>query len=231
MATNIHKMDTWNLIWIVVCSDTIIKFMVICVKSIVTLVPLTIIPMRRRGSFYSAIEAFALFYRSLTPIHPWILYILYYETNIQISTLPIDNTKLDKQIFDESSSITSAGHTWSGFSTLLCVMYIVFKLNQLYNRFVDLQTSFTDILNDTVRSLSIAYLLDQLKQVLILLLSISGIWSASLGQRSPGECLSYLSGQLQEPGGPQVSRKSAQSSLQHLLLSPVLLPPLFAIFF
>ena len=48
MATNIHKMDTWNLIWIVVCSDTIIKFMVICIKACVTLVPLTTIPLRRR---------------------------------------------------------------------------------------------------------------------------------------------------------------------------------------
>lgn len=75
---------------------------------------------------------------------------MYYETNIQISTLPIDNAKLDKQIFDESTSITSATHSWSGFSTLLCVMYIVFKLNQLYNRFVDLQVSISDILNDTV---------------------------------------------------------------------------------
>lgn len=50
MATNIHKMDTWNLIWIVVCSDTIIKFMVICLKAIITLVPLTAIPLRRRVS-------------------------------------------------------------------------------------------------------------------------------------------------------------------------------------
>ena len=43
-------MDAWNLIWIVVCSDTIIKFLIISVKAFVTLLPFSIIPLRKRVS-------------------------------------------------------------------------------------------------------------------------------------------------------------------------------------
>ncbi len=50
MSTNIHKMDTWNLIWIVVCSDTIIKFLLISFKSFITLLPFSLIPLRKRVS-------------------------------------------------------------------------------------------------------------------------------------------------------------------------------------
>ena len=48
MATNISKMDTWNLVWIVACSDTIIKFLIISLKAVVTIVPLSKIPLRKR---------------------------------------------------------------------------------------------------------------------------------------------------------------------------------------
>ena len=50
MEPNVKKMDIWNLIWIVVCSDTLIKYMTISFKALITLLPFKIMPLRKRVS-------------------------------------------------------------------------------------------------------------------------------------------------------------------------------------
>ena len=149
MSPNVPKMDTWNLIWIVVCSDTIIKYMTICVKAVVTILPFKTMPLRKRGGYYSLIESSALFYRSLTPIHPWILFIFYTEkaTTMALSSQSESHSTTDaiaKTIQNNESTI---------FLVFLCVLYFVFKLNQLYHIFKALRQSVKDLNGDLVRIL------------------------------------------------------------------------------
>jgi len=145
MATNISKMDTWNLIWIVACSDTIIKFLVISIKAVITILPLSKIPLRKRGSYYSTIETFALLYRSLTPIYPWILFILYSEqiNNMQSLVTLEPGRKFDDSILTEQ---TSNGSTF--FPILLCIIYSILKICQLYNLVALSVTSVKELMGD-----------------------------------------------------------------------------------
>jgi hypothetical protein len=87
-----------------------------------------------------------LLYRSLTPIHPWILFLLNSEQNVQLlkqtsnalvttvttTTIPVDSVaKLNVNELS-TTSITF-------FPVVLCIIYLICKLNQLYN-----------ILNETI---------------------------------------------------------------------------------
>lgn len=134
LSTNIHKMDTWNLIWIVVCSDTIIKFFVISFKAFITLLPFNIVALRKRGNYYSTIETFALFYRCLTPIHPWILFIIHSEANLQLGDVLVD-------VQQAASGTPNTSKTSTLFPIILCVLYAIFKINQIYNSFNELVES------------------------------------------------------------------------------------------
>lgn len=123
LSPNVPKMDTWNLIWIVVCSDTIIKYITISLKASITILPFKIMPLRKRGSFYSLIENVALFYRSLIPIHPWILFLFYADTNI--IQKPQSSNSTSETPVDSSQESTT-------FLIFLCIFYSIFKLRQLY---------------------------------------------------------------------------------------------------
>lgn len=146
LSPNVPKMDTWNLVWIVVCSDTIIKYMTICIKAVVTILPFKIMPLRKRGGYYSLIESSALFYRSLTPIHPWILFIFYTEKSLsvapQTTLMPTDVTTVATvatAIYNEESTV---------FLVFLCILYFVFKINQLYHILKNLRQSVNDLNSD-----------------------------------------------------------------------------------
>lgn len=151
MAPNEVKMDTWNLIWIVVCTDTIIKYITICLKAIVTLLPFRIMPLRKRGAFYSLIETSTQFYRSLTPIHPWIIYLFYADqkdvtTSIDHPTIPSANlTDVSNQQPTEFSSLTLQNRESTFILIFLCILYTICKLNQLYNMGKELWASFRDM--------------------------------------------------------------------------------------
>ncbi|CAF0721520.1 unnamed protein product [Brachionus calyciflorus] len=119
LSPDVKKMDTWNLIWIVMCSDTIFKFLVICIKALFTIFAENLVSIQTRGNIFSTIETFGLFYRCLIPIHPWILFIFFFEDNDQSpKTLPL----------------------------FLCIFYIIFKLNQIYNAVNELLQSIRDLL-------------------------------------------------------------------------------------
>lgn len=149
MSPTVPKMDTWNLIWIVVCSDTIIKFIVISLKAFVTLIPYSVIPLRKRGNYYSVVETIALFYRSLTPVYPWILFLMYTDSTMQTQSIQLttslsnkSNDLLNERKHEASSSIA--------FPIILCILYFICKLNQLYNRLVELFQSVKDLVSDLV---------------------------------------------------------------------------------
>ena len=139
ISPNVKKMDTWNLIWIVVCSDTIIKFLTISFKALITILPFKVMPLRKRGSYYSLIESGALFYRSLTPIHPWILFLFYADQTVEM-------TSGDKP----GSDIPFQNRESTTFLVFLCIFYTVCKLNQLYSLVKDLRVSYKEMKEDMV---------------------------------------------------------------------------------
>jgi hypothetical protein len=102
------------------------------------------IPLRKRGSFYSLVETFSLFYRYLTPIHPWLLFLLYTEIDVHY-----DEDKINLKIADDFNKINSNHSTI--FQIFLCIMYSIFKLNQIYNGFVELVEAGREFCHDTVR--------------------------------------------------------------------------------
>lgn len=155
MSSSVTKMDTWNLVWIVVCSDTIVKFLVISFKALVTLLPFSVIALRRRGSVYAAIEHSALFYRSLTPIHPWLLFLTFNTAPTISSTTTNTNTSRDTEILamalneNNISNSSSSSESSGAFAIFLCILYIVFKINHMYNGLPELLHSIQQLLLDT----------------------------------------------------------------------------------
>jgi len=121
LSPAVPKMDTWNLIWIVVCSDTIIKFIVISFKAFVTLMPYKIIPLRKRGNYYSVIETIALFYRSLTPIYPWVLFLMYSDPIVHQSFQLQTNAQQIKTA--DSTDPKHEVNSSTAFPIILCVLY------------------------------------------------------------------------------------------------------------
>jgi len=151
LSPTVPKMDTWNLIWIVVCSDTIIKFIVIILKALVTLMPYSLVPLRKRGNYYSVVETFALFYRSLTPVYPWILFLMYTDPSVQSIQIQPFASDLNKSIdFVSSENKKNEIHGSTAFPIILCILYFICKMNQLYNRFIEVIQSFKDLFNDSV---------------------------------------------------------------------------------
>ena len=162
-------MDTWNLVWIVVCSDTIIKFIIISLKSSVTLMPYSIIPLRKRvkkyiihnnqysifllnlnniiqGNYYSVVETISLLYRSLIPIYPWVLFLMYTDLSSQSFELknPIYLNKSDVLLTEKKTDTNVS----TAFPIILCILYFMCKINQLYNRSIEVIQSIRDLIND-----------------------------------------------------------------------------------
>jgi hypothetical protein len=107
-----------------------------------------------KGHLYSTIETLGYFYRCLTPIHPWILFLLYSDPNSHLLSTNID-LQLNKQ--------TSSNSTF--FPLLLCIMYSVLKLNQLYTRYIELSESFNELFGNMVNKLLICSLVSRLFSV------------------------------------------------------------------
>lgn len=95
-----------------------------------------------KGSFYSAIESYGLLYRSLTPISSWITFLLYSETSASLLLK-------DKQLETENSIPATSSGT-STFAIFLCILYAIFKLNQLYGRYIEFKQSFNELLLSNV---------------------------------------------------------------------------------
>ena len=93
------------------------------------------------------VETIALLYRSLTPIYPWILFLMYADMSGQSFQLknPLDLNKSDDLTIDKKPEANSS----TAFPIILCILYFMCKLNQLYNRSIEVIQSIRDLISDS----------------------------------------------------------------------------------
>ncbi|KAI5633601.1 ring finger domain-containing protein [Phthorimaea operculella] len=68
--------NVWELLWLVVLTDLIVKIITVNIKIIVTMMPAFLLPFQKRGKVYLFIEAVSQLYRSLLTIQPWVFFLL-----------------------------------------------------------------------------------------------------------------------------------------------------------
>ncbi|CAH2040782.1 unnamed protein product, partial [Iphiclides podalirius] len=68
--------DVWELLWLVVLTDLIVKIITVDVKILVTMMPACLLPFQKRGKVYLFTEAVSQLYRSLLTIQPWVFYLM-----------------------------------------------------------------------------------------------------------------------------------------------------------
>ncbi|XP_049871007.1 RING finger and transmembrane domain-containing protein 2 isoform X2 [Pectinophora gossypiella] len=66
----------WELLWLVVLTDLIVKIFTVNIKTLVTMMPAFLLPFQKRGKLYLFIEAVSQLYRSLLTIQPWVFFLL-----------------------------------------------------------------------------------------------------------------------------------------------------------
>lgn len=71
-----QPLSVWDLLWIVGVTDFVLKLITILLKTAVAAFPAVVLPYQKRGKCYLFLEATSQFYRSLTPIQPWLYYLL-----------------------------------------------------------------------------------------------------------------------------------------------------------
>ncbi|XP_044761697.1 RING finger and transmembrane domain-containing protein 2 [Coccinella septempunctata] len=71
-----HPLTVWNLMWIVVVTDFVLKLLTIVIKILFSMLPGRILGFQKRGKIYLFIEAFSQMYRSMATIQPWLYYLL-----------------------------------------------------------------------------------------------------------------------------------------------------------
>ncbi|XP_045611183.1 RING finger and transmembrane domain-containing protein 2 isoform X2 [Procambarus clarkii] len=65
-----------DLMWIVIVSDYVLKLVTVLVKTVITLMPHSIMHYQNRGKYFLVVEMGSQLYRSLAPIQPWLSYLL-----------------------------------------------------------------------------------------------------------------------------------------------------------
>ena len=81
----------YDLLWIVVVNDFILKSIAVLAKIGVTLMPARMIPYQKRGKYYLFLGVTSQLHRQLAPLQPWLMYLLNYNGDGAIS---IPNTVL-----------------------------------------------------------------------------------------------------------------------------------------
>ncbi|XP_041968408.1 RING finger and transmembrane domain-containing protein 2 [Aricia agestis] len=71
-----EPIDVWELIWLVVLTDLIVKIITVDIKMVITMMPVCILPFQKRGKVYLFTEAVSQLYRSLITIQPWIYFLM-----------------------------------------------------------------------------------------------------------------------------------------------------------
>lgn len=69
-------MNVWDLIWLVVLTDLIVKIFTVDFKMLVTMLPGCLLPFQKRGKVYLFVETVSQLYRALLTIQPWLYYLL-----------------------------------------------------------------------------------------------------------------------------------------------------------
>ncbi|XP_048007156.1 RING finger and transmembrane domain-containing protein 2 [Leguminivora glycinivorella] len=68
--------DVWELIWLVVLTDLIVKIITVDVKILITMMPACLLPFQKRGKVYLFVESVSQLYRCLLTIQPWLFYLM-----------------------------------------------------------------------------------------------------------------------------------------------------------
>ncbi|XP_076472846.1 E3 ubiquitin-protein ligase RNFT2-like [Babylonia areolata] len=71
----VGEVDVWTLLWVVLVTDFVVKFVTVALKCCVFLLPAFCLPHRRRGKYYMFAEKVSQLYRLTLPIIPWIHYL------------------------------------------------------------------------------------------------------------------------------------------------------------
>ncbi|XP_023944368.1 RING finger and transmembrane domain-containing protein 2 [Bicyclus anynana] len=71
-----EPIDVWELLWLVVLTDLIVRIITVDVKLFITMMPAFILPFQKRGKVYLFTEAISQLYRSLITIQPWVFYLM-----------------------------------------------------------------------------------------------------------------------------------------------------------
>ncbi|XP_053605355.1 RING finger and transmembrane domain-containing protein 2 [Plodia interpunctella] len=71
-----ESINVWELLWLVVLTDLIVKIITVDVKIVVTMMPAILLPFQKRGKVYLFVEAISQLYRSLLTIQPWIFFLM-----------------------------------------------------------------------------------------------------------------------------------------------------------
>ncbi|KAG1657878.1 RING finger and transmembrane domain-containing protein 2 [Nymphon striatum] len=97
-----RPLDFGELLWIVIVTDFILKYITMLLKIFVLVIPQQLIPYQKKGKYYLFLERTSQLYRLIAPIQPWVCYLTeQYEGNEKL------------------------------FSVLLSAIYIIFKANPL----------------------------------------------------------------------------------------------------
>ncbi|XP_050680192.1 RING finger and transmembrane domain-containing protein 2 isoform X2 [Leptidea sinapis] len=71
-----EPIKVWELLWLVMNTDLIVKIFTVDVKILITMVPSCMLPYQKRGKVYLFTEAVSQLYRSLITIQPWVYFLL-----------------------------------------------------------------------------------------------------------------------------------------------------------
>ncbi|CAK1579624.1 unnamed protein product [Parnassius mnemosyne] len=71
-----EPIDVWELLWLVVLTDLIVKIITVDIKLLVTMMPACLLPFQKRGKVYLFTESVSQLYRSLITIQPWIIFLM-----------------------------------------------------------------------------------------------------------------------------------------------------------
>ncbi|CAK1541284.1 unnamed protein product [Leptosia nina] len=71
-----EPIDVWELMWLVVLTDIIVKIITVDTKIVVTMMPSFVLPYQKRGKVYLFTEAVSQLYRALITIQPWIFFLM-----------------------------------------------------------------------------------------------------------------------------------------------------------
>lgn len=76
IRTFTHPLSVWNLLWIVLITDFVLKLFTVTIKILITMLPGAVLEFKKRGKVYLFIEAISQLYRSIAAIQPWLYYLL-----------------------------------------------------------------------------------------------------------------------------------------------------------
>ncbi|XP_012936595.1 E3 ubiquitin-protein ligase RNFT1 [Aplysia californica] len=71
----VQDISVWTLLWCVVMTDYIVKFLTIMAKSIIAMMQPCCRNYRKRGKYYLLIESISQLYRQLVTVVPWLFYL------------------------------------------------------------------------------------------------------------------------------------------------------------